>query len=159
VLFPDPSSPQRLAEIEALVERWLAIQLEENPAVVATERLATDSGSNTGRTWYVRLEGEQKATFGVVLGLGQRTLQYETYLMPAPQEQHAELYEHLLRRNRKLYGCQLAIGEEDAVYLVGQLDNRWVDEAELDRVLGTLYIATEQFFRPAMRIGYAGAFT
>jgi hypothetical protein len=159
VLFPDPSPPERLAEIDALVERWLATQREENPAVAATERLPTEPGRTTGTTWYVRLEGEQKATFGVVLTLGQRTLQYETYLMPAPQEQPAELYEHLLRRNRKLYGCQLAIGEEDAIYLVGQLDNRWVDEAELDRILGTLYLATEQFFRPAMRIGFAGAFS
>lgn len=159
MLFPDPSPPERLTELDALVERWLATQLEENPAVAATERLAPDRGAGAGRTWYVRLEGEQKATFGVVLSLGQRTLQYETYLMPAPQEQHAELYEHLLRRNRKLYGCQLAIGEEDAVYLVGQLDNRWVDEAELDRILGTLYLATEQFFRPAMRIGFAGVFS
>jgi hypothetical protein len=153
VLFPDPAPPERLAELEALIEAWLATQLAENPAVAGTERLAG------AREWYIRLEGEQKATFGVVLTLGQRTLQYETYLMPAPQEQPAELYEHLLRRNRKLYGCQLAIGDEDAVYLVGQLDNRWVDEQELDRVLGTLYLATEQFFRPAMRIGYASAFS
>lgn len=153
MLFPDPSTPERLAELEALVEAWLDVQEAENPAVAGTERLPG------GREWYIRLEGEQKATFGVVLRLGQRTLQYESYLMPAPQEQHAELYEHLLRRNRKLYGCQLAIGEEDAVYLVGQLDNRWVDEAELDRILGTLYLATEQSFRPAMRIGYASVFS
>jgi hypothetical protein len=153
VLFPDPAPPERLDELEALVEDWLATQIAENPTVAATERLAG------AREWYVRLEGEEKATFGVVLRLGQRTLQYETYLMPAPQEQAAELYEHLLRRNRKLYGCQLAIGDEDAVFLVGQLDNRWIDEPELDRVLGTLYLATEQFFRPAMRIGYASVFS
>lgn len=152
MLFPDPAPPEQLSALEALIEGWLAGQVDENPAVAGVERI------EGGRQWYVRLEGDEKATFGVVLTLGQRTLHYESYLMPAPQEQAAELYEHLLRRNLKLYGCQLAIGEEEAVYLVGQLDVRWIDERELDRVLGTIYLATEQFFRPAMRIGYASVF-
>jgi hypothetical protein len=152
VQVPDPATPERLAELEALVERWLAEQETENPVVAGVERVAG------ARQWYVRLEGEEKATFGVVFELNQRTLRYETYLMPAPIEQEAQLFEHLLRRNIDLYGCQLAVGAEDALYLVGQLDVRWVDDAELDRILGTLYMATERFFRPAMRIGYASVF-
>lgn len=152
MLFPDPAPPEQLSALEDLIEAWLADQVEENPAVAGVERIEGD------RQWYVRLEGEEKATFGVVLTLGQRTLQYESYFMPAPQERAVELYEHLLRRNLKLYGCQFAVGEEEAVYLVGQLDVRWIDQRELDRVLGTVYLATEQFFRPAMRIGYASVF-
>jgi hypothetical protein len=150
MLFPDPASPERLAALDRLIEEWLAAQLDENPAVDSVERIAGE------RQWYVRLRGEEKPTFGVVFELGQRTLRYETYLMPAPRADAAALYEHLLRRNGSLYGCQLVIGAEDAVYLVGQLDVRWIDHAELDRVLGTLYLATEQFFRPAMRIGGYG---
>lgn len=152
MLFPDPATPQQLTALEQLVEGWLAAQVEENDTVAAVERVDGE------RTWYVRLLGEEKATFGVLVRLGQRTLSYETYLMPAPIEQEAELYEHLLRRNLRLYGCALAIGAEDAVYLVGQLDLRWVDERELDRILGSLYLATEQFFRPAMRLGYRSVF-
>ena len=153
MLFPEPASEERLVELTAIIEEWLAAQVADNPAVQGVERIEGE------RHWYVRLRGEEKETFGVVLELGQRTLRYDTYLMPAPQERAVELYEHLLRRNLKLYGCQLAIGAEDAIYLVGQLDVRAIDAAELDRVLGTLYLATEQFFRPAMRIGYASVFS
>jgi hypothetical protein len=153
MIVPEPASEERLAELTTLIERWLEHQRTENPAVLGVERI------EGGRHWYVRLHGEQKETFGVVFELGQRTLRYDTYLMPAPQENAAELYEHLLRRNAKLYGCQLAVGPEDAIYLMGQLDARWIDDAELDRILGTLYLATEQFFRPAMRIGYASVFS
>lgn len=149
---PDPATPEQLTACAALIERWLAEQAAENPAVAGVESLAG------GRQWYVRLQGEEKATFGVVFELGQRTLRYDTQLIPAPIEGHAALYDHLLRRNAHLYGCQLAIGAEDAVYLVGQLDVRWVDEAELDRVLGTLFEATERCFRPAMRLGFASVF-
>jgi hypothetical protein len=152
--MPPPASPAELAELEQRIEAWLARQLEENPAVAAVER-DTESGE---RRWFVRVLGEEKDVFSIWLHLRQRTLHYETYVMPAPEENPAQLYEHLLRRNLKLYGAAFAIGDEDALYLVGQLDHRAVDGDELDRVLGSLYDWTERFFRPAMRIGFASRF-
>ena len=101
------------------------------------------------------MQGEQKDTFTIWFTLRQRTLHYETYVMPAPEENHERFYEHLLRRNLKLYGAAFAIGDEDAVFLVGQLPNDAIDDDELDRILGSLYAWVEQFFRPALRIGFA----
>ena len=101
----------------------------------------------------------QKDVFTIWFHLRQRTLHYETYVMPAPEENHAAFYEHLLRRNLKLYGGAFAVGDEDAIFLVGQLDNASVDEDELDRVLGSLYAWVEQCFRPALRIGFASRFS
>src|SRR3546814_5181917 len=73
--------------------------------------------------------------------------------MPAPEENAGALYEHLLRRNLKLYGAAFAIGEEDAVFLTGETANEAITDDELDRILGSLYMWVEQFLRPAMRIG------
>jgi hypothetical protein len=120
---------------------------------------AVDRGEPGERRWYVRMSGEQKATFTLWFTLGQRTLRYETYVMPAPEENHAKFFEHLLRRNLRLNGAAFAIGEEDAVFLVGQLGNEAVDEVELDRVMGSLYAYVEQFFVPALRIGFASRFS
>lgn len=152
--MPEPFAPDALDALDARIEAWLAEQLAENPAVAAVER-DLESGE---RRWFVRLHGEQKDVFTVWFHLRQRTLHYETYLMPAPEENHAELYEHLLRRNLKLHGAALAIGDEDAVFLVGQLANEHVDDDELDRILGSMYEFVERCFRPAMRIGYASKF-
>ena len=149
-----PSSTEELDALEARIDRWLVTQLEENPVVAAVER---DSESGE-RRWFVRVHGEEKDVFTLWFTLRQRTLHYETYVMPAPEENQAALYEHLLRRNLHLYGAAFAIGDEDAVFLVGQLANDAVTEAELDRVLGSLYVWVEQFFRPAMRIGFASRF-
>ncbi len=147
------AEPEQLDALESLIDRWLAGELAGNPAVVAVDR-----GEPGERRWYVRLAGEQKDTFTIWFTLGQRTLQYETYVMPGPVENHAELYEHLLRRNLGLNGAAFAIGAEDAVFLVGHLGVSAIDEGELDRILGSLYAWVEQFFRPAMRIGYASLF-
>ena len=147
------ATPAELEALEGLIDRWLAEQLAANPAIAAVDR-----GEAGERRWYVRFRGEQKETFTVWFTLGQRTLHYETYVMPAPIENHVELYEHLLRRNRRLYGAAFTIGDEDAVFLVGQIGVGSIDEGELDRVLGSVYAWVEQFFRPAMRIGFASVF-
>ena len=133
-----PWTPAQLDALDARIDAWLAAQKAENPVVAAVER-DVESGE---RRWFVRVRGEQKDVFSIWFHLRQRTLHYETYVMPAPEENHAAFFEHLLRRNRKLYGAAFAIGEEDAVFLLGQLDT-WV----------------EQFFRPALRIGFASRFS
>ena len=142
----DPAGP------EALITAWLATQLEENPILEAVER------DQEVRRWYVRLRGEERDVTTIWLTLGQRTLHYETYFMPAPEERHAELYEFLLRRNHRLFGMRFSIGGEDAVYLVGQMPLGALDEPELDRIVGATYAYVDQWFRPAMRIGFGARF-
>jgi hypothetical protein len=114
--------------------------------------------SDAERRWYVRLRGEEKEHTTVWLTLGQRTLRYEAYVMPAPEENHEELYEQLLRRNERLVGAHFAIGVEDAVFLRGELPNAALDEAELDRIIGSLYAYVEQSFPVLIRIGFASRF-
>lgn len=149
------SSPEQLDALEARIDAWLATQRADNPVVAAVER-DVESGE---RRWFVRVTGDEKDVFTIWFHLRQRTLHYETYVMPAPEENHASFFEHLLRRNRKLYGAAFAIGDEDAVFLIGQLDNAAVTDEELDRVLGSLYAWVEQCFRPALRIGFASRFS
>jgi hypothetical protein len=147
-----PFNEEELAELAARIDSWAERQRLENPVIAAVDR------EPESRRWFIRVKGEQKDTFTIWLSLGQRTLHYETYVMPAPEENHEQFYEHLLRRNLKLYGAAFAIGEEDAVFLMGQLGNGAVDDDELDRILGSLYAWVEQFFRPALRIGFASRF-
>lgn len=148
-LVPD----DELDVLEARIDAWLRRQLEENPVIDAVER-----GEPGERRWFVRVRGEEKDVYSVWYTLGQRTLHYETYVMPAPEANHAAFYEHLLRRNLKLYGIHFAIGAEDAVFLVGQIPARAVDDDQLDRILGTIYAAVELCFRPALRLGFANRF-
>jgi hypothetical protein len=144
-----PATESELDALEAIIEQWLEKERHENPVLAAVERDPHE------RRWFVRLHGDEKDFTTVWFTLGQRTLQFETFVMPAPEENHAALYEHLLRRNRTCNGVAFCIGDEDAIYLRGQLPVATVDEAELDRILGSMYAYVEQFFRPAMRIGYA----
>jgi len=148
-----PASPEDLAALERRIDEWLAVARHENPAIEAVERSDDDLVR-----WFVRLRGEEKDVWTAWWTLGQRTLKFETYLMPAPEENRAEVFEQLLRRNRKLTGLQLQIGEEDAIFLAGSLPVDAVNDAELDRILGSMWAAVELIFRPAMRLAFASRF-
>lgn len=149
----EPFSPDQLAALEHAITGHLESFAEDNPVLAGIER-----GEPGERRWYVRMLGEQKQHFSIWLTLDQRTLLCETYFMPAPAENRDQVFEYLMRRANKLYGAGFVIGAEDAVYLRGHLDNRFVDEEELDRMIGMLYMSTEECFRPAMRLGFASSF-
>jgi hypothetical protein len=146
-------SDEDLAVLERAIDSWLASARADNEVISSVDRDA-----EVPRRWYVRMRGEEKDVTAVWLTLGQRTLRYETYVMPAPEENHAEFYEHLLRRNDHLVGAHFSIGAEEAVFLRGELPVDALDAAELDRVLGTLYATVERCFRPALAIGFASRF-
>jgi hypothetical protein len=148
----EPASPEELVVFSALIDRWTEAERQTNEVVAAVDH------DPELRRWYVRLRGEEKAFTAVWLTLRERTLHYETYFMPAPEENFEALYEYLLRANTRLFGMRFAIGAEDAIYLVGQMPLSAVDEDELDRIVGSSYAYSEQYFRSAMSIGYASRF-
>ncbi len=145
--------PQQLAVLERQIDEWLAALHHDHDHVVAIDR-ATDGPVR----WYVRMRGEEKEFTTVWVTLGQRTLRYETYVLPAPEENAVVLYENLLRRNERLVGAHFSIGIEDAVFLRGEMPVGMVSLVEIDRALGTLYAQVEQCFQGLLRIAFASRF-
>lgn len=148
----EPASSAQLDELGALIRSWAEQTHLDNELVLAVDQLPMD------RRWFIRLGGEEKQFTTIWFHLRERTLHFETQFMPSPEENPEQLFEYLLRLNNKLFGVRFSIGDEDAVYLMGQLPWSAVDEDELDRIVGSAYAYTEQYFRPAMRIGYASKF-
>ena len=146
------ASAAELVALRALIDDWASDALETNPLLAAVDRDPEEI------RWYIRMHGEDKAIITVWLTLRERTLHFETYFMPAPEENRERCFEYLLRANRSLFAWRFAVGAEDAVYLVGTLPVTSVDVDELDRIIGSAYAYSEQYFRSAMRIGYETRF-
>lgn len=142
-----------LTRIEAQIDSWLAEQRRNDSAIVAIDR-----GEDDETRWYVRMRGEEKEFTTIWLTMGQRTLKYETYVMPAPEENAELLYETVLRRNDSLVGVHFSIGAEDAIFLRGELPLHALTESELDRIIGTVYATVERAFSSLIRIGFASRF-
>ncbi|MCB0965589.1 MAG: YbjN domain-containing protein [Ilumatobacter sp.] len=148
----------RLAELRALIDGWLDDFATDNPLVAAVDRGTSDGTMLAEPRWYVRLIGEEKEYITVWLTLGQRTLRYETYVLPDPPEHRDEILDHLMRRNDALVGAAFSVGEEDAIYLRGQIPDTAVTDDELDRIIGTLYTTVEANFRHLVRRAFASKF-
>ncbi|MEY4174649.1 MAG: hypothetical protein RI900_1814 [Actinomycetota bacterium] len=148
--------PPTLEQIELQVTGWLHGFAAENPLFEAIDR--AEPGDSNEPRWYVRLRGDEKEHITIWLTLGQRTLRYEAYVLPAPQENVAQVYEQALRRNDRLVGAHFAIGVEDAVFLRGELLLSALNEAELDRIIGSLYQYVESAFPVLIRLAFASRF-
>ncbi len=151
--MPDlPISAERLSKLTEIIAGWLANQLSSKTLVQSVEH------NEEERRWFVRIAGEEKDNSMVLLTLGQRTLHFETYFMPSPEENIQEVFHYLLRKNAKLYGISFGIGSEDAVYLSGQISSEAINDDTLDWVIGTIYSTVEECFKPSLQLGFASRF-
>ena len=139
----------QLALLERRIDEWLGELQTEHDHLEAVDRADGDVVR-----WFVRMRGEDKDFTTVWLTLGQRTLRYETYVMPAPEEHAAALHDQLLRRNDTLVGAHFSIGAEDAIFLRGEVGAAGVTKQTVDDVLGLLYSQVETCFLALLRIGY-----
>ena len=145
----EAATQDELDALEQLIDKWLEAQKQELPILREVVR-----DGDIPRRWYVRLEGEARDVSTVWFTLGQRTLKYETYFLPAPENNREKLFELLLRRNYDLVGAQFGIGPEEAIFLTGELPFHAVDEHELDRILGSIWEFVERHWSAALRIGF-----
>ncbi len=147
---PEERETQAAAQV---VDEWIEGAREVGGLLVAAEREdVTDRTAE--RRWYLRFAGEEKEFITVWLTLRQRTLHHEAQFMPAPEENAAEVYAYLLRRNADLLGMSFSLGAEDAVYLNGRIPAGSVTDLELDRIAGASVHYVDEFFPTAMTLGH-----
>jgi len=85
--------------------------------------------------------------------VGERSLTFEAYLMPAPVDP-AEVHRQALFRNNSTWRVFFAVDREGAVVLRGRLAEAQVTLEELDRVLGEIFEMVEVSFRAMIRAGF-----
>lgn len=144
--------------LQRSIDGWLESFAAENDTVVGLDRGTSDDTAFGDPRWYVRIAGHDKDFTTIWLTLGQRTLGYETYVMPMPEEHLDAVYRLLLERNDTLVGAHFSIGAERAIYLRGELPCAAITDDELDRVIGTMYATVEANFATLLRLGFTSRF-
>ena len=106
--------------------------------------------------WYVRFGCDGRDAATIYFDLHQRTLRYELYFLPAPDDEARlpALHAWLLRRNHDLYGARFSLGRDGDVYLTGRVALEHLTAEELDRIIGVLYELTERGFQAAVTSAY-----
>ena len=153
----DLPADEEMAAAVARIDAWAERELAAGGFLVAAERQEVTDRTASFR-WYLRFKGEEKDFITVWFTLRQRTLHHEAQFMPAPEANLSDVYTYLLRRNAHLFGMWFALGPEDAVYLVGMVPARLVDDDELDRIAGSSVLYTDEHFPTAMTLAHPSTY-
>lgn len=105
--------------------------------------------------WAVRMRQQARDATTVWFEVGERSLWYEAYFLPAPEDP-AEVHRQALVRNMRSWRCFFAVDAEGALILRGRLPESQVTLHELDLVLGEIYEMVETSFRPMTRAAFPG---
>ncbi|MGD0055424.1 MAG: type III secretion system chaperone [Acidimicrobiales bacterium] len=108
--------------------------------------------------WLIRLHGDEKDVITIWLSLRQRTVHVETELMPAPEENHEELYRFMLVKNAELRLVHLAIGPEAGIYLMSEVPVGDLGVERLDELVGATMTYVDEIFPTAMTMGYGSLY-
>jgi hypothetical protein len=100
--------------------------------------------------WAVRMRQEARDATTVWFEVGERSLWYEAYVLPA-NDGDRDLLAQALHRNEKGWRAFFALDHEDGLVLRGRIAKEHVTELELDKALGEIYEAIEVSFRPFLR--------
>ena len=100
--------------------------------------------------WAVRMRQEARDATTVWFTIGQRSIEYEAYVLPA-DEGSSQLFGQALHRNMRGWRAYFALDHEGGLVLRGRLAETHVTDLELDLALGEIYDAIEVGFRPLLR--------
>jgi hypothetical protein len=100
--------------------------------------------------WAVRMRQETRDATTVWFQIGDRSVWYEAYVMPAG-EASRDLLAQALRRNGKGWRAYFALDEEEGLVLRGRIAEEQVTALDLDLALGEIYDTIEVSFRPLLR--------
>ena len=126
------------ATLVAQIEAWLD---DPESSVVYSEELE-------GR-WAVRMRQQTRDATTVWFSVGERSIEYEAFVLPIPPEAGHAMRQALVR-NQRAWRAFFAIDREGDLVLRGRLPASQVTPSELELALGEIYDTIEVSFRPLL---------
>ena len=105
----------------------------------------------------VTLPGTRKQKTTCSLVVGEHALTVQAFVARHVDENAEVVYRWLLERNLRMYGVAFSIDHLGDIYLAGRLPLASIDEAEVDRILGSVLEYADGSFNTILELGFASA--
>lgn len=127
--------------------------LDTITAFLDEQEIEWEPGARSGEL-VVTLPGEKKLKTVVSLVASDEALSASAFVIRHPDENEAEFYRFLLRRNLRLPGLAYAVDGHGDVYVAGRVPAAAVDTAYLDQLFGMVLEAADSAFNELLVIGF-----
>lgn len=88
--------------------------------------------------------------------VGQRTVGVEAFLLPAPRQNRAAVYEYCLNRNRTSWPAYIARDRQGDLYVTARHPIAELDTKAIEDLVGAVYETVELAFPALLQIGFSG---
>jgi hypothetical protein len=130
--------------------------MEDAPARVA--RWLEETGAPVERQgergWSVAVPCSKRGEIGVALMLRERTLELRAFVMRAPDRNHREVWERLLRKNLSTRDWRFGTDAPGDVWLAADAPLEALDGPSLDGLLGALSAVVDETYEGIVRTGF-----
>ena len=104
--------------------------------------------------WIVTLQGPEGRALTLRLTLGAWFVDFRGFVIRAPEENVADVYRFLLRKNLESRVASLCLNEAGDVFIKAELPLPCVSDEQLDRYLGLLFLCWEEAYGTVFRLGW-----
>jgi hypothetical protein len=133
-----------MTDVATVVDRWLV----GLPQEATFERVRPEF-------WYVRVPGKARSWIPVEIDVGARSVKITSHVIIEPEENVADVYAFLLRRNHAAKGVAFSLdGKEGVICLVARTPAATFDEEKLEDLIGLMVQETEEVFRSILELGF-----
>jgi hypothetical protein len=108
-------------------------------------------------TFLVTLPGEKKLQTHCALIVGDHSLSINAFVIRKPDDNEAAVHSWCMTKNASMYGIAFAINELGDIFLVGRLPLFAVTDRELDRLIGSVLLYSDNSFNPLLELGFSNA--
>lgn len=138
---------------EEPVDHDVAAAQESLTGYLDAAGIAWELGARRGE-YVVTLPGEKKLRTTVSVVVGHVGLSASAFVIRNPDENHAQVYRLLLRRNLRMRGLAYGIDDSGDVYARGHLPLAGVDADSLDLLFGAVLEAADERFNDLLALGF-----
>jgi hypothetical protein len=135
------------AEAQQLLEE-VSLEWVEDP-----DSDAVWAGPHQGR-WGIRLRQQVREATTVWFDVGELTIAFEAYLLPAPPYRADEVHRQALRRNQSGWPATIALDPDGDMFIIGRIPTARVTRNDIDRAVGAVYAMVELAFPAMIQSGF-----
>lgn len=104
--------------------------------------------------WGIRMAQRCRDFSTVWFATGERTVRFDSFLLPVPPHRREDVFRFCLVRNRSSWPATLSIDVAGDLVVTGRVETAGFDTDILDMCVGAVYEIVELSFRPLIDMGF-----